>query len=121
MLLVEDASGKSPTMFVTKAHKILLDISPEIERQFVSWCGAARWSYNFGLGRKKEAFEKTGKSPGGHVLMQEVVALKKTDEYAWLNDIPKSVPRMALMQLELAYANFFRRVKDCWQEYNARR
>jgi putative transposase len=98
-------------MLVTKAHKILLDISPEIEKQFVSWCGASRWSYNFGLGRKKEAFEKTGKSPGSYALMQEVVALKKTDEYAWLNDVPKSVPRMALMQLETAYTNFFRRVK----------
>lgn len=53
MVLVEDASEKRPTMLVTKAHKILLDISPEIEKQFVSWCGAARWSYNFGLGRKK--------------------------------------------------------------------
>jgi len=34
---------------IQKAHKILLDISPEIERQFVSWCGAARWSYNCDL------------------------------------------------------------------------
>jgi len=98
-------------MLVTKAHKIQLEVSPEIEQLFVSWSGAARWSYNLGLGRKKDAFEKTGKSPGSYALMQEVVALKKTDEYAWLNDIPKSVPRMALMQLETAYANFFRRVK----------
>lgn len=98
-------------MLVTKAHKILLDIPREIEKQFVSWCGAARWSYNFGLGRKKDAFEKTGKSPGSYALMQEVVVLKKTDEYVWLNDIPKSVPRMALMQLDTAYTNFFRRVK----------
>lgn len=64
---------------IQKAHKILLDISPEIERQFVSWCGAARWSYNFGLGRKKESFEETGKSPGSYALMKEVVALKKDE------------------------------------------
>ena len=94
-----------------KAHKILLDVSPEIERLFVSWCGAARWSYNYGLGQKKEAFEKTGKSPGSYALMKAIVALKKTDEYAWLNDVPKSIPRMALLQLETAYANFFRRAK----------
>jgi putative transposase len=94
-----------------KAHKILLDVSPETERLFVSWCGAARWSYNYGLGQKKEACEKTGKSPGSYALMKEIVALKKTDEYAWLNDVPKSIPRMALLQLETAYANFFRRAK----------
>jgi len=110
---------------VQKAHKILLDVSPETEWLFVSWCGAARWSYNYGLGRKKETFEETGKSLGSYALMKEVVALKKTDECAmkevvalkktdecaWLNDVPKSVPRMALLQLETAYANFFRCVK----------
>jgi len=98
-------------MKIQKAHKILLDVSPETDRLFVFWCGAARWSYNYGLGRKKETFEETGKSPGSYALMKEVVALKKTDEYAWLNDVPKSVPRVALLQLETAYANFFRRVK----------
>lgn len=97
-------------MKIQKAHKILLDVSPETERLFVSWCGAARWSYNYGLERKKGAFEKTGRSPGSYALMKEVVALKKTDE-SWLNDVPKSIPRMALLQLETAYVNFFRRVK----------
>lgn len=98
-------------MLVTKAHKILLDTSPEIEKHFVSWCGAARWAYNRGLERKKAEYESNGKSLGSYVLMKEVVELKKTDEYAWLNDVPKSVPRMALMQLEVAYTNFFRRLK----------
>jgi len=98
-------------MLVTKAHKILLDVPPKVEKQFVSWCGTARWSYNYGLERKQKAYEETGKSPGSYALMQEIVALKKTEDYAWLNDVPKSVPRMALMQLETAYANFFRRVK----------
>jgi len=97
---------------IQKAHKILLDVSPETEHLFVSWCGAARWSYNYGLARKKETFEETGESPGSYALMKEVVALKKTDEYTWLNDVPKSVPRMALLQLETAYANFFRRVRS---------
>ncbi|MBI4640214.1 MAG: transposase [Candidatus Tectomicrobia bacterium] len=98
-------------MLVTKAHKILLYTTPETEAAFVSWCGAARWAYNLGLERKKAACEDTKKSPGSYAFMKEVVALKKTDEYAWLNDVPKSIPRMALRQLETAYANFFRRVK----------
>jgi len=98
-------------MLVTKAHKILLDVSPETGKLFISWCGAARWSYNYGLERKKIEYEVTGKSPGSYALMKEVVALKRTNEHAWLKEVPKSVPRMALIQLETAYANFFRRVK----------
>lgn len=98
-------------MLVVKAHKIQLDTTPEIKALLVSWCGAARWSYNYGLERKKAEYEASGDSLGSYALMQEVVALKKTDDYAWLNDVPKSVPRMALLQLEKAYNNFFRRVK----------
>ena len=96
-------------MIVIKSHKILIDTTPEIETAFVSWCGAARWAYNYGLEQKRRAYEETGKSPGSYALMKEIVELKKTDEYAWLRDVPKSVPRRALMQLERAYANFFRR------------
>jgi len=98
-------------MLVVKAHKILLGVNSEVEQRFISWCGTARWSYNYGLERKKAAYEKTGKSPSSFFLMKEVVILKKTDEYAWLSNAPKSVPRVALLQLEIAYANFFRRVK----------
>jgi len=45
---VAGASEKRPMMLVIKAHKIQLEVSPEIEQLFVSWCGAARWSYNYG-------------------------------------------------------------------------
>lgn len=99
-------------MLVIKAHKILLDTTPEIDALFKSWCGVARWTYNYGLEQKKKAYEKTGESPSNYTLAKEIVVLKKTDEYAWLRDAPKSIPRVALAQLETAYANFFRRVKS---------
>ncbi|MBT9170781.1 MAG: hypothetical protein DDT18_01132 [Actinobacteria bacterium] len=104
-------SAKRQMMLITKAHKILLDTIPEVGRQFVSWCGVARWAYNYGLERKKAAYNNSSQSPGSYILMKEIVALKKTDEYTWLKDTPKSIPRMALLQLETAYTNFFRRVK----------
>jgi putative transposase len=97
---------------VTKAHKILLYTTPELEATFVSWCGAARWAYNMGLERKITIHREGEKTPSLYTLMHEVVTLKKTDNnYAWLKDIPDSVPRLSLWHLELAYANFYRRVK----------
>lgn len=98
-------------MSVIKSHKILLNTTPEIEAQFISWCGAARWAYNHGLETKIALYQNEKQSVSAYALMQEVVSLKRTDEYIWLRDVPKSVPRMALMQLETAYSNFFRRVK----------
>jgi len=99
-------------MLVHKGHRIQLQPSQAQQVVFRQWAGAYRWAYNYGLERKKAEHEATGKSPGAYSLMQEVVALKKTDEYAWLRDVAKSIPRIALMHLEEAYNNFFRRCKD---------
>jgi len=99
-------------MLVNKGHRIQLLPNNEQRDIFRRWAGTHRWAYNYGLERKIKAYEETGKSPGAYSLAKEIVKLKQTEEYAWLKDVSKSVPRMALMQLEQAYANFFRRCKD---------
>jgi putative transposase len=99
-------------MVVLKSHKILLRITPKINDVFLSWCGAARWAYNYGLERKINSYKEKGKSEGGFSLMKEIVDLKKTDEYAWLNNVPKSIPRVSLKQLDKSYLNFFQRAKS---------
>lgn len=98
-------------MLVIKAHKIQLKVNRRTDAVFVAWCGTARFAYNFGLERKINSYKATGKSPSSYDLMKEIVVLKKTEEYAWLNSVPSSVPRMALLHLDIAYRNFFRRVK----------
>lgn len=98
-------------MIVYKSHKILLDVTPEIEQVFISWCGTARWAYNYGLARRKAEYESTRTVLGSYTLMKEIVVLKKTNEYSWLRDVSCSVPRMAMIHLEEAYTEFFRRVK----------
>lgn len=98
-------------MLVHKGHKIQLLPNNRQRTIFTQWCGAARWAHNWGLDQKKEAYEKTGKSPGAYSLSKEITKLKRTEDYSWLRDVAKSVPRMALQQLEEAYVNFFRRCK----------
>ena len=103
-------------MLVHKGHRIQLLPNNKQKTVFRQWVGTHRWAYNYGLGKKIEAYEKTGKSPGAYSLMKKIVKLKRVEEYDWLNDVSKSVPRVALMQLEQAYANFFRRVKEGVEE-----
>ena len=103
-------------MLVNKGHRIQLLPNNRQKTVFGQWAGTHRWAYNYGLGKKIETYEKTGKPPGAYSLMKEVVRLKHTEGYTWLCDVSKSVPRMALMQLEQAYANFFRRVKEGAEE-----
>lgn len=99
-------------MLVNKGHRIQLLLNNKQKTIFRQWAGTHRWAYNYGLEKKIKAYEETGKSPGAYSLMKEIVRLKQTEEYAWLSEIAKSVPRIALMQLEQAYANFFRRCKN---------
>jgi len=103
---------ESRVMLVQKGHKIQLLPNNEQKTTFRQWAGTARWAYNWGLEKKIEAYEEAGQSPGAYSLMKGVTQLKKADEHAWLRDVSVSVPRMALMQLERAYANFFRRCKE---------
>ena len=99
-------------MLVHKGHRIQLLPNNKQKTVFKQWAGAARWAYNWGLERKIKAYEETGESPGAYSLMKEIVKLKRTEEYAWLRDVAKSVPRMALLQLEAAFTNFFCRIKS---------
>ncbi len=99
-------------MLAIKSHKILLEATQEQDKLFTSWCGVARWAFNAGLEYKIALYHDKKKSIGAYTLMTEIVSLKQTIEYAWLNDVPCSIPRMALMQLDAAYNNFFRRVKQ---------
>lgn len=98
-------------MLIQKSHKIQLLPNNAQKAKFVEWAGAHRFTYNFGLERKKAEYETTGRSPGAYALAVEVTALKHST-HPWLADVPKSIPRLALQQLDAAYANFFRRVKN---------
>lgn len=95
-------------MLVHKGHKILLQPNNQQKAKFISWCGVARWAYNFGLEKKIRAYKVTRKSLGAYALSKEVTMMKHST-HLWLCDAPKSIPRMALQQLDTAYANFFRR------------
>jgi len=102
---------KRQLMLIQKSDKIQLLLNNAQRGEFIKCAGVHRWSYNYGLERKKAEYESTGKSPGAYALAVEITALKHST-YSWLADVPKSVPRLALQQLDVAYINFFRRVKN---------
>ncbi len=72
--------------------------------------GVARWAFNWGLARRKEEYETTGKSSNAIEQHRQLNALKAT-EYPWLYNYSKAIPQEALRDLDKAYQNLFRRVK----------
>ena len=91
--------------------------------------GNARWSYNWGLARKKEAWDtrkaaleagtspkEAPKVPTAFDLSKELNVLKKTSEdeggCPWMYKASKAVPQVAFKNLDLSFSGFFRRLKS---------
>lgn len=91
-----------------RAYRTELDLNDK-QRTLCLWhSGAARFAYNWGLRRKKEVYEATGRSPTSIDLHRELNALKKTD-FPWMYNVSKCAPQEALRNLDKAFESFFRR------------
>ena len=72
------------------------------------YANTARFAYNWALGREQENYKNGGKFISDGDLRKEFTQLKKTDEYAWLNEIDCDVPKQAIKDACEAYRNFFK-------------
>lgn len=78
---------------------------------FFSQCaGAARFVYNWALRDRMTKYE-SGEKSNMFEQKKRFNALKK-DEYPWLYDVPYTLQEQAFANLDAAYKNFFRRIKN---------
>src|SRR5476651_1970071 len=102
-------------MLRLRAYKTPLDPNNVLRTQLLQHAGAKRWAFNWGLRRKIEEYEKTGKSPSAVALHRELNRLKKAPPaeggVPWMYEVSKCAPQEALRDLDLAFQNFFRRLK----------
>jgi len=98
---------------VNQAFKYELKPNNKQRGLFIKGCGVARFVYNWGLARRKELYRtREGKERFTSAITQhrELNALKKT-EFPWMYDVSKCSPQEALINLDKAYANFYRGLK----------
>ena len=72
------------------------------------YANAARFAYNWALGREKENYVKGGKFISDANLRKKFTKLKKTDGYSWLNDVSNNVPKQAIKDACDSYKRFFK-------------
>lgn len=68
----------------------------------------ARFAYNWALSREQENYKNGGKFISDGDLRKEFTQLKKTEEYAWLNDVSNNVAKQAIKDACESYKNFFK-------------
>lgn len=59
--------------------------------------GVSRFAYNWALNRQQENYKNGGKFLSAFDLQKELVQLKKTSEYSWLNNYSTFIPIMAII------------------------
>ncbi len=91
-----------------KSYRLKLHPSKEQEQILWQSAGTARWAYNFALGREKENYENGGKFILDGELRKEITRLKKTEEFAWLENVSAQIPKQAIKDACNAYRRFFK-------------
>ncbi len=97
-------------MHITRGYRTELDLHNKQITACKQHAGAARYAYNWGLKRKQEVYQATGRSISAMELHRELNQLKQS-ELPWMYEISKCAPQEALRDLDNAYKNFFRRVQ----------
>ncbi len=75
-------------MQITRGYQTELDLNNKQITACKQHAGAARFAYNWGLHRKQEVYNQTGRSISAMELHRELNALKQA-ELPWLYEVSK--------------------------------
>lgn len=68
----------------------------------------SRWAYNWTLSRQRESYLNGSGFIFDTALRRELTQLKKTEDYAWLNNYSNNITKQAIKDACNAYLKFFR-------------
>ena len=75
------------------------------------FAGSKRFVYNYFLDLAMKTYQQEQRQMGYNEMAGLLTQLKRTEEYAWLNDMPSQALQQGLMDLQSAFKNFFDKLK----------
>jgi putative transposase len=98
-------------MKTVKAYRY--EIKPNVRERILlaKHAGAARFAYNWGLKQRIDFYEKD-KTSTNAIEQHRVLNSLKTQEFPWMYEVSKCAPQEALRDLEKAFQNFYRGLKQ---------
>jgi len=97
-------------MIKRRRFKFRIKSSQKHREKFLQFAGAGRWIANRGLELRTKAYKENGKTITYYEQNNELVALK--EEFPWLQEIHSQVLQQSLKNLDRAFKNFFRNIKQ---------
>lgn len=98
-----------------KAFKFRIYPTPEQERLIQRTFGCCRYVFNHYLADRQEKYRTTGESPTRFQQSKDLTILKQHIE--WLKEADAIALQSELQNLDLAFQNFFRRVREGTKPY----
>lgn len=92
------------------SYRFRLYPSPAQQEQMSRNFGCCRFAFNYFLAQRKAQYKETGKSPTRFQQDKNLTVLK--NELLWLKEVDSTSLQAVLQDLDMAYRNFFRRVKN---------
>jgi len=102
-------------MNIIRAYKTELDPNNVQRTMFLRCAGTARFIFNWALADRKERWEQGQQNTNLYEQKRRFNAMKR-EQWPWLYEVPYTVQESAFANLDTAYQNFFRRVKQSLQE-----
>lgn len=93
-----------------RAFKTKLIVNNAETTKLTHCCDVARFVYNWALSDRKTAYEERQENVGYNAQKVRFNAMKR-ESYPWLLDVPYRIVEYAFRDLDVAYRNFFRRVR----------
>lgn len=98
-------------MIINKAYKVELKPNNRQRTLLAQSAGCARFSFNWGLAQRIELYKNEKKSTNAFEQHRELCKIKE-EQFPWMYNVSKCAPQEALRNLDLAFQNFFRRIKQ---------
>ena len=92
---------------VLRAYKFRIYPDAEQKDNLSRTFGSVRFVYNWALDLKTKSYKEGIKLNAGQISAA-MTALKKTEEFCWLKEVSSVCLQQSLMNLDVAYRNFFK-------------
>ena len=92
---------------------IVIRLFPTKSQAKLLWqsVGTARWTWNWGLAFQKNSYSETGKILNINALKRKFTEVRNSEEFKWLQEVSRQVEANALIDLDKAYQNFYRKLR----------
>lgn len=94
------------------SYKFRLYPNREQEQQILRTLGCCRYVYNHYLAKRRDVYQASGETLNYCACAGDLTLLKQQEDTNWLREVDATALQSSLRDLDTAYQNFFRRVKQ---------